>query len=129
MKKLLLPLLIVAALAIAAYWYVFHKPHRDLIHENAAFSLSATHLMNDFQKDRSLADSLYIDQIISLKGVVKELQEAALILEPGIYGSLDSTASMPALKVGDSVQIRGRVLSYDELFEEVKLDFVQFENQ
>lgn len=129
MKKFALPLLIVGILALAAYWYVFHKPHRDLIHEEAAFSLSANILMSDFQKDRAMADSLYIDQIISLKGVVKELQEAALILEPGIYGSLDSTETMPALKVGDSVQIRGRVLSFDELFEEVKLDFVQFENQ
>ena len=130
MKKFALPLLIVGILVLAAYWYVFHKPHQDLINEEAAFSLSANNLMSDFQKDRALADSLYIDQIISLQGVVKELQETALILEPGIYGSLDSTESMPAaLKVGDSVQIRGRVLSFDELFEEVKLDFVQFENQ
>lgn len=129
MKKFALPLLIVGILALAAYWYVFHKPHRDLINEEAAYSLSANNLMSDFQKDRALADSLYIDQIISLKGIVKELQETALILEPGIYGSLDSTETMPALKVGDSVQIRGRVLSFDELFEEVKLDFVQFENQ
>jgi hypothetical protein len=32
---------------------------------------------------------------------------------------------MPSLKIGDKVSIRGRVLSFDELFEEVKMDFVQ----
>lgn len=126
MKKILYVLIGLLALAGIAYWYINYKPHRDLQHEDIAYRLTAQQLMEAFVQDQSQADSLYVDQIIALKGVLKESEDRALILEPGIYGSLDSIETMPALKTGDSVQLRGRVLSYDELFEEVKLDFVRF---
>lgn len=128
MKKILPILLIIILIAGAAYWYVFHKPHRDLQNEDTAYSLSAVALVQEFSSDQSLADSLYVDQLIALKGIISELEDRALILDPGVYCSLDSTTTMPDLKVGDSVAIRGRVLSYDELFEEVKMDYVLFED-
>ncbi len=128
MRKLLYVVLVLAIIAGLTYWYVFHKPHRDLQNEAVAYTLTAEQLVQQFSQDRPLADSLYIDQLIALNGVISEVKDRSLILYPGVYGSLDSTETMPEINVGDSVLIRGRVLSYDELFEEVKLDYVQFEN-
>lgn len=129
MKKLLYTFIILVLVGGVSYWYVFHKPHRDLQNEAVAFELKAEKLMSDFSDQPQLADSLYIDQLVSVEGTIKELEERAIFLEPGIYGSLDSTETMPDLKIGMSVKIRGRVLSFDDLFEEVKLDFVRFEDQ
>ncbi|MCR9155453.1 MAG: OB-fold putative lipoprotein [Bacteroidetes bacterium] len=126
MKKLVYIIIILLGIAGGTYWYVFHKPHRDLQNEEVAYSLQADELMQAFSEDQATADSLYVDQLISLEGIVESVEERALIIRPGIYGSLDSTATMPALKAGDPVKIRGRVLSFDELFEEVKMDYVQF---
>lgn len=128
MKKVLPILLIIILIAGAVYWYVFHKPHRDLQNEDTAYSLNAPTLVQEFSANQAMADSLYVDQLIALRGVISELEDRALILAPGVYCSLDSTATMPSLKVGDSVALRGRVLSYDELFEEVKMDYVLFED-
>jgi amino acid permease len=125
MKKISALVIIALLIGVAVYLYVFHKPHRDIQSEEAAFSIEATELMDQFLNNRSLADSLYVDQIVAVTGLLSSLEEHALTIAPGVYGSLDSTAIMPSLKIGDKVSIRGRVLSFDELFEEVKMDFVQ----
>lgn len=129
MKKIGIALIFVVIAAATAYWYVFHKPHRDLQNEDLAYQLEAAALFSAFEDNQAEADSLYVDQLVGLKGKVSGLEENAILLEPGIYGSLDSNTTLPPeLKVGDSLSIRGRVLSYDELFGEVKMDYVQIQD-
>lgn len=127
MKKLGIGILVIGILALAAYWYVFHKPHRDIQNEEASIALSAEELMTVFLNQTDSATAKYVDQIVEVDGVLSEIlvEERGLVIEPGIYGSLDSSASLPNLKSGDAIRIRGRVLSFDDLMEEVKLDYVQ----
>ena len=119
---------IILAAGIFVY-YQFNKPHRDFSEEEAAFTLGAEELVKAYQQDPSLSDSLYVDQLLAVSGEISELKENAVLLSPGIYLSLDSTQSMDALMVGQEVSIVGRVLSYDPLFEEVKMDNARIQNQ
>ncbi len=131
MKKFGIAVLIIGILALAAYWYVFHKPHRDIQNEEASIKLSSQQLSEEFVSQPDSAQARYVDQIVEVKGILEEIlaAERGLVIRPGIYGSLDSTASLPSLQAGDSIHIRGRVLSFDDLMEEVKLDYVQVLNQ
>lgn len=118
---------IILAAGIFVY-YQFNKPHRDFSAEEAAYTLSARDLMKSYQQDPSLSDSLYVDQLVAVSGEISEIKENALLLSPGIYLSLDSTQSVEALSVGQQVSLVGRVLSYDPLFEEVKMDNARIQN-
>ncbi len=118
---------IILAAGIFVY-YQFNKPHRDFSAEEAAYTLSAEELVKAYQQDPSLSDSLYVDQLVAVSGEISELKENALLLSPGIYLSLDSTQSAEALSVGQQVSLIGRVLSYDPLFEEVKMDNARIKN-
>lgn len=125
MKKISWLILIGVLIAFATYLYVFHKPHRDIANEEAKYQLSAQQLVSEYKSDRSLADSMYLDQIVALKGVLSAKENGAFNLESGIYVKLDSNATDPVQNIGDSLAVQGRVVSYDDLFEEVRLDFAK----
>ncbi len=129
MKKLIWISIIVLGMAFLGYLYVFHKPHRDVAGEAASQTLAASTLVDQFNNDRSLADSLYLDQVIAVKGKLAKIDGDAINLEEGIYAKLDSNATMPNLKPGDSISIKGRVIGFDDLFGEVRLDFASVDDQ
>lgn len=122
---MLLSILLAAGVFV---YYQFNKPHRDFSAEEAAYTLGAEELVKAYQQDPSLSDSLYVDQLVAVSGEISEIKENALLLSPGIYLSLDSTQSIEALSVGQQISLIGRVLSYDPLFEEVKMDNARFTN-
>ena len=122
---MLLSILLAAGIFV---YYQFNKPHRDFSAEEAAYTLGAEELVNAYQQDPSLSDSLYVDQLVAVSGEISEIKENALLLSPGVYLSLDSTQSIEALSVGQQISLIGRVLSYDPLFEEVKMDNARFKN-
>tara|TARA_R110000868_G_scaffold73545_1_gene213230 strand:- start:438 stop:833 length:396 start_codon:yes stop_codon:yes gene_type:complete len=122
---MLLSILLAAGVFV---YYQFNKPHRDFSAEEAAYTLGAEELVKAYQQDSSLSDSLYVDQLVAVSGEISEIKENALLLSPGIYLSLDSTQSIEALSVGQQISLIGRVLSYDPLFEEVKMDNARFKN-
>lgn len=132
MKKIKLTLTLIAISLIAGgafIYYQFNKPHRDFSEEEAAFTLTATELVKAYQQDENLSDSLYVDQLIAVQGEVSELKDQAVVLKPGVYLSLDSTQSAEGISVGQQTTLVGRVLSYDPLFEEVKMDNARLKNQ
>lgn len=124
MKKIVVILLVIALFAGAAYWYVFHKPHRDIANEVASLQVTADQLHQDFISNPDEARVKYIDQIVEVNGSLQEILETenGIILAPGIYGSVKT---LPQIELGQIITIRGRVLSFDDLMEEVKMDFVQ----
>lgn len=103
-------------------YYQFNKPHRNFSEESASFNLSAVELVESYQKDPALSDSLYVDQFVAVTGEIMELTDQSILLSPGVYLNLDSTQNFELLKVGQEVSLVGRVLSFDPLFEEVKMD-------
>jgi regulatory protein YycI of two-component signal transduction system YycFG len=103
-------------------YYQFNKPHRNFSEESASFNLSAMELVESYQKDPALSDSLYVDQFVAVTGEIMELTDPSILLSPGVYLNLDSTQNFELLKVGQEVSLVGRVLSFDPLFEEVKMD-------
>ncbi len=125
MKKLLWILIIVIIGGVAAYFYVFHKPHRDVAGEDASYELKANELVSQYQNDQVAADNLYLDQVVAVRGKAVEVEKDHIKLENGVYGTLLKTDALPDVQVGDEVVIKGRIVGYDDLFGEVRLDNVQ----
>jgi hypothetical protein len=112
---------LLSAAAIVIY-YQFNKPHRNFSKESASFSFSAVELVKSYQNDQSLSDSLYDDQVIAVTGEILELTDKSILLSPGVYLKLDSTQNFESLVLGQEITLVGRVLIYDDIFEEVKMD-------
>tara|TARA_R110000850_G_scaffold22122_1_gene64509 strand:- start:1249 stop:1638 length:390 start_codon:yes stop_codon:yes gene_type:complete len=126
MKKVILIILVLGVLGgIGAYFYVFHKPHRDLANEEAALTEQANILVDKFRENVESANSVYLDQIVEVNGVAAEVHPDHILLEGGVYCTLAEDALNPEVNQGGEITVKGRVVGYDDLFEEVKMDFCQ----
>ncbi len=126
MKKIVLIILALAVVGgIGAYFYVFHKPHRDLVNEEAALSEQANVLADKFRENVESANTVYLDQVLAIKGIAAEVHPDHILLEGGVYCTFAEDAQNPLVDPGSEVTIKGRVVGYDDLFEEVKMDFCQ----
>lgn len=122
MKKVLLSIGVIFLLGLVVALYLYNKPHRDIAGEKADFTFTAADLMKEFQRDRAMAESLYVDMVVEIDGQLSEQQEDALLLEPGLYCRLDSTETAPALESGEAIKLKARVIMFDTLMVELKLD-------
>jgi hypothetical protein len=97
---------------------IYHKPHRSVIKEEAAFTLSVSQLVNAFLKDESDANELYLGKVLEVQGVLKEiiLNDSNLILLLGdstqmtgvsCYLQKDQKDKYTTLKRGESVKVKG----------------------
>jgi hypothetical protein len=122
MKKLAIGLVILVLVGLGIGVYLYNKPHRDFASEEAAYTLTADELAYYFNNDLESAKDKFLDKVVIVEGEVADKQEAGFIMEPGVYISLQDTAVFHRLQEGDEIGIKGRVLGYDDLMEEVKID-------
>lgn len=120
MKKMLLTAagVLIIVLGIIGY-YQYNKPHANMQKMRPDFELSATELREAFQNDEALANSRFLDKIILVTGVVKEIKsddtQKQILLETGdlmsnVNCSLDHLAehtSFDLLKQGSQIKIKG----------------------
>lgn len=124
-KTVIIIVVLIAVGAIGAYFYVFHKPHRNIADEKAGFTESAPSLVEAFNSNAEAANAKYLDQVVEVKGVAMEIDDEHVMLDGGVYCAWAQDTERPALQEGDEIIVKGRVVSYDELFGEVRMDFCE----
>lgn len=120
LKSLLKIAGILAVLGASYAIYMFNKPHRDITGESASLEITAQVLVEDYAADETAANTKFIDKVIAVSGTVLEVDGEHVKLEPGVTFSGDFSEAK--LQVGNSTTVKGRIVGYDELFEEVSLD-------
>jgi hypothetical protein len=130
MKKLLKIGLILFAIGllagIATYVYVFHKPHRNIAKEKAAFVLSANQIYSDFSAAEDSSFAKYGNKVIQLNGNVVDIKietnQAIITMNDAMesvnctFDSVTTVEDINRLKqinVGDNVELKGQCDGYD----------------
>ncbi len=121
MKKIVIGAVIVVGIGLAGYFYVFHKPHRDIANEEATLAISASDLKLAFVENNDKASEMYLDKVVAVTGVVLKIEVGSLGLDGAVNASFNDL-DISQFQEGDEVTLKGRVLGYDDLFDEVKLD-------
>lgn len=124
-KKVLLFLLLALVVAGSVAVYMFNKPHRDPSTEKADVALSSVEIQAAFAENAEAANSLYIDNVVEISGIVTEVEDTYLILDNLVLANLSEGESSPEMAA--EVTIKGRVVGYDDLFEQVRIDFATIE--
>jgi hypothetical protein len=119
-KKTLIIFVTIGAIAgIAAYIYVFHKPHRNLANEKPVAVTDAMKLFNEYNTDETKANAVYLDKAVEVSGVIAESTTNAdgtcvVTLRDGDTGGVSCTlstedcAKLKTRKPGDSLVVRGQ---------------------
>ncbi|RIA08345.1 putative nucleic acid binding protein [Flavobacteriaceae bacterium MAR_2010_72] len=110
-------LIALLVLGIFAYNYIYQE-HRNIQDETPEFVVTAVELSKEFSNDPKASERKYLNKTIVINGIITEQNENDLILNPNIFCQFEQK-----ITTNDTVvQIKGRVIGYDDLLEEIKLD-------
>ena len=121
-KKIIMGVLLLGILGgIGAYYYTFHKPHKDTFSLKADFSLKAESLFSEFESDEEHSNSKYLGKLIEVEGIIVGINsfdgnyEISLLDEmEGVTCLVDSSYAIQQkheltnLKINDKIKIKGQ---------------------
>ena len=121
-KKLFYILLLLIVVIFGIYKYIY-KSHRDIASEEAAFSKTVSEVFQAFKTNDSLANKTYLDKTISVKGKITNIDLANKIITVDEKLSARFTDKISDnVKLQDSITLKGRLVGFDDLLEEIQMD-------
>ncbi len=118
LKSIILGVIIVALAFAGGIWYVFTQKFTDTTKEKADYTITAIDLINEFKKNDSLANKKYAEKIITVTGLVTEVEAADTTVNikmadttSGSYAIFafqqQNLTEAKTIKKGDKVSIKG----------------------
>ncbi|NNK73342.1 MAG: hypothetical protein HKO94_09155 [Flavobacteriaceae bacterium] len=121
MKRKWLILLGLGLLITFLIYNYIYKEHRDISSEQAEFMVTADLLLGEFEADDQKATAKYLNKTIQVEGLISDLENQTIIIDQSVFCLLEQ-ASKSVLKVKSHVKIKGRLIGYDDLLNEIKFD-------
>ena len=117
LKKLMIAVLILVAIAAGIYWYVATEKFSDTKDRKAAYTVSAIDFIREFEKNENEANKKYKDKIITVNGRISEIEVADTTMNIKIIDTTSKSFIIFAfqeqhlsepkkVKVGDTVSIK-----------------------
>ena len=119
MKKrtvLFIVLILLGVIAFSGYQYLY-KEHRNIATETSVMETSAEALLTLFQEGDATE---YLNKTLTVSGVITQIEGKAITLNEVVQATFDSLPE--TLSLQQNINLKGRCVGYDELFEIVKID-------
>ena len=123
MKKIILFVLAFIVIFVIGLYFYMYQGHRDISTENADFAVTVKVLQSDYIKSDTMFTKKYADKTIEVYGKITAVDAAenGIVLDEKLSVTFnDSTAK--DIAVGKSIKVKGRLLNYDDLLEEFRMD-------
>lgn len=111
--------LIVAMGAYIGYSYAY-KPHTAIVDMEVAFKGSAEDFLEKIKENTE--EWTQGEKVVELAGEITAKDEKGISLNESIYFQLAEGTSTDDLAENQKIKIMGRIIGYDDLMEELKLD-------
>jgi hypothetical protein len=117
--KIILTLAVFLMILFAVYHFYINKDARDIATEEPAFAVKSEQLIAEFTADGAAASKKYLNKTITISGTVSSTDEKSLSLEGGIYCQM---MQKTAVKSAEAITVKGRLIGFDDILSEIKLD-------
>jgi hypothetical protein len=121
-KKIIVFLLIAAAIGSAVGYYMWHKPPRTAEDEKPFVTISADALFTEFSADEVATTTKYINKVLEVTGKVSDIKKDAsgntdVILETSdilgtVVCTLKNDANADGTEIGTTVALKGICTGY-----------------
>jgi len=119
-KILLLLVVIAVGGFFGARYYAYHGGKRDIQSEEAAFTITTKAIVAEFTSNADAANKKYLEKPVAISGTVTSVNDKEVIVDNAV--NCNFSAADATIKKGQNVTIKGRVVGYDDLLGELKLD-------
>lgn len=116
-KWFLTILIIVLVGTYAAYKYAY-KPHTTIEELASDFSGTSDTFLSKVKEDFSQ----WNNKTVELSGIITSKEEKGITLNNTIFCQFREDMNISKLQTNQSIKLKGRVIGYDDLLDELKLD-------
>ena len=119
-KIIFISLSIFSLVAFWSYNYLMHGGERNLENEDAAFIVSSEQITKEFTTNINQANKKYLEKAIAIQGVVTDIIENQIIIGNSVVCTFEKPTN--SIHKNQIITVKGRVVGYDDLMGELKLD-------
>jgi len=116
--KIVLAAIVIALLGCYSAFKYVYKPHKTIDEFDVKFSGTSEMFIEKVKADATIWQNV----IVELSGVITSKDQRGITLNDNIYCQLEKGTLMTSLHEGENISIKGRMIGYDDLLEEIKLD-------
>ncbi|WP_299276089.1 hypothetical protein [uncultured Psychroserpens sp.] len=120
MRKRIIILIVLAIGLIIGYNYIY-QDHRDIESENAKYKMTTSDIALSFSENISESEAKYLNTTIEVAGKISESDSHSITLDDKVFCQF-TNAIQNTIKPNSQLKVKGRVIGYDDLLEQVKLD-------
>ena len=113
-------ILVVIVSFFSIRYYINNGGRRDIASETTAFNVSSKAIVNEFTSNADASNKKYLEKPVSISGVITSINDKEVILDNTV--NCNFLAASTTLKKNQKVTVKGRVVGYDDLLGELKLD-------
>jgi len=113
-------IVVIGITGFTGYNYVMHGGARNLSSEETAFTVSSKNISNEFASNIEMSNKKYLEKAIAIKGTITKITGTEVIIDDSIICNLKDFDS--TIQKNQVVTLKGRVVGYDDLMGELKLD-------
>jgi hypothetical protein len=119
-RIIILTAAIIIVTSFFAYNYVMHGGARNLENEETNFTVSSSSIISEFTTNIESANKKYLEKAVAIEGKITAYNGNEIILNNTIICNFKNPDS--SIKNNQTVTVKGRVVGYDDLMGELKLD-------
>lgn len=124
LKKILkigITLIVVAIVSFFSIrYYAYNGGKRDIASEATDFKVSSKTIVTEFTKSLDASNKKYLEKSVAVSGIVTSINDKEVILDNSV--NCNFLIVNTAVKKDQRITVKGRVVGYDDLLGEVKLD-------
>ncbi|MEN9929578.1 MAG: hypothetical protein RLZZ231_1499 [Bacteroidota bacterium] len=131
MKKSIKIVLVVLLMGIIAFfgarYYAYHFGQRDLQSEETKFTVTSSEIVNEFVTNVAVANQKYLEKPIVVTGKVTTVSGNNVLLDQSINCTFEKADL--SIKENQTLNVKGRVIGFDDLLGELKMDMCNLNQQ
>lgn len=122
-KKLKIAIILLFTIGLAGfggYNYVMHGGARDIASEETDFTVTSKSISDEFKTNTDTSNKKYLEKAVAISGTITEIRASEIVIDNTIICTLKTPDA--TIKKDQKVTVKGRIVGYDDLFGELKLD-------
>ena len=119
-KIIIISIVLVGVTILTGFNYVMHGGARNLSNEETDFTVSSKSISTEFAANIEASNKKYLEKAVAIKGTISKITGKEVIIDNSIICTLKELDD--SIKVNQIITVKGRVVGYDDLMGELKLD-------
>ncbi|TRX41299.1 OB-fold protein [Flavobacterium restrictum] len=113
-------IVLIGVVGLGVFQYVMHGGERNLSTETTDFTLTSKAISDEFTADIDGSNKKYLEKAVAISGTITAVTATGITLDTTIICNLKTPDA--TIQKGKVVTVKGRVVGYDDLMGELRLD-------